>query len=134
MDVEKLKAQRVEACIEDVMRRFRSDSKNYYVEVHQHLAPLARELERNNDALLAEIAELRSALASSTAAGDAVPPGWKLVPIELTPEMLSAYGTCPWPQGQEYLNESARQEWTCFLAAAPSPPNGEKKEEPPCGS
>jgi hypothetical protein len=49
-------AERVEACIAGVMERFPTDSKEYYVEVHQHLAPLARRLEREVDALRAQIA------------------------------------------------------------------------------
>jgi hypothetical protein len=42
VDAEKMKAQRVEACIADVMERFPRDSKEYYVEVHQHLALMSR--------------------------------------------------------------------------------------------
>lgn len=52
-------APRVEACIHAVMQRYpklcgRTDSR-YYEAVHQELAPLARELER-------EVSELRSQL------------------------------------------------------------------------
>jgi hypothetical protein len=54
------KAQRVEACIADVMERFPRDSKEYYVEVHQHLAPLARQLERDRDTMKQERDELRA--------------------------------------------------------------------------
>jgi hypothetical protein len=60
-------AERVEACIADVMARFPTDSKDYYVEVHQHLAPLARQLERQNDALIAEVERLRAELAAGAA-------------------------------------------------------------------
>lgn len=59
--------QRVEACIADVMARFPTDSKDYYVEVHQHLAPLARQLERANDELRAEVERLRAELAAGAA-------------------------------------------------------------------
>ena len=50
-------APRVEACIDAVMERFptlggRADSR-YYEAVHQELAPLARELERELAALRA---------------------------------------------------------------------------------
>lgn len=49
---------RVEACIEAVMRRYPSDKATaYYEAVHQQLAPLARELER-------EVATLRQAAAA----------------------------------------------------------------------
>jgi hypothetical protein len=58
VDAEKMKAQRVEACIADVMERFPRDSKEYYVEVHQHLAPLARQLERERDELRVDIERL----------------------------------------------------------------------------
>src|SRR5437879_677199 len=65
-DIEKLKALapaiRVEACIADVMARVPADSKDYYVEVHQHLAPLARQLEHRNDELRAEVERLRADL------------------------------------------------------------------------
>lgn len=54
------KAQRVEACIADVMARFPADNKEYYVEVHQHLAPLARQLERERDTIKQERDELRA--------------------------------------------------------------------------
>ncbi|WP_208451569.1 hypothetical protein [Burkholderia gladioli] len=50
---------RVDKLIADVMKRFPGESRSaqarYYEEVHQHLAPLARELE-------AEVAQLRLAL------------------------------------------------------------------------
>ncbi|WP_186125983.1 hypothetical protein [Burkholderia gladioli] len=50
---------RVDKLITDVMKRFPGESRSaqarYYEEVHQHLAPLARELE-------AEVARLRVAL------------------------------------------------------------------------
>jgi hypothetical protein len=47
---------RVTACIEAVMKRFPSDrSTAYFTEVHQHLAPLARDLER-------EVAAVREAI------------------------------------------------------------------------
>jgi hypothetical protein len=63
LDVEKMKARelaapRVEACIAEVMARFPRDSKEYYVEVHQHLAPLARQLERERDEIRAEVERL----------------------------------------------------------------------------
>lgn len=63
-------AQRVEACIADVMARFPDDSKDYYVEVHQHLAPLARELERENDRLRAELASRGAGQERTTSIGD----------------------------------------------------------------
>lgn len=51
---------RVEACIDAVMARFTGESKaalaRYYEEVHQHLAPLARNLEL-------ELAEVKAELA-----------------------------------------------------------------------
>ena len=37
--------------IDKVMRRYPAASKAYYEEVHQHLAPLARELEMENENL-----------------------------------------------------------------------------------
>ena len=37
--------------IDKVMRRYPTASKAYYEEVHQHLAPLARELEIENEKL-----------------------------------------------------------------------------------
>lgn len=47
-----LRHPRVEACIAEVMARFPYDTKaqaaRYFEEVHQHLAPLARQLEREN--------------------------------------------------------------------------------------
>lgn len=47
---------RVDACIEAVSKRFPSlKSTAYYEDVHQHIAPLARDMER-------EIADLRAAL------------------------------------------------------------------------
>lgn len=53
---------RVEACIQDVMRRFPgysvSAQARYYEEVHQHLSPLARALERELAAAGARIREL----------------------------------------------------------------------------
>ncbi|MES2262138.1 MAG: hypothetical protein V4724_26760 [Pseudomonadota bacterium] len=55
-------APRVEACIAAVMQRFPSEkSTAYFTEVHQHLAPLARELEAENMKLKAEVARLRAA-------------------------------------------------------------------------
>jgi hypothetical protein len=80
MDIEKLKAlalapaERVEACIADVMARFPADCKDYYVEVHQHLAPLARELERQNDRIRAE---LQAALDAATRQNIAATKVWQ---------------------------------------------------------
>lgn len=42
---------RVDCAIDGVMRRFPNATKAYYEEVHQHLAPLARELEIENEKL-----------------------------------------------------------------------------------
>jgi hypothetical protein len=57
LDIEK-DTPRVEACINEVMRRFPGGSASaqarYFEEVHQHLAPLARQLER-------ELAEAKAA-------------------------------------------------------------------------
>jgi hypothetical protein len=59
-------APRVDACIEGVMNRFPGETKaahaRYYEEVHQHLAPLARQLEQElaaaSEALVAARHEL----------------------------------------------------------------------------
>jgi hypothetical protein len=49
------------------MERFPRDSKEYYVEVHQHLAPLARQLERELDQAKAELSRRASPPSPSTA-------------------------------------------------------------------
>jgi hypothetical protein len=54
-------APRVEECIAGVMKRFPGTSKlaqaRYYEEVHQELAPLAREFERENIRLREQLQE-----------------------------------------------------------------------------
>lgn len=45
----------------------------------------------------------------------AIPPGWKLVPVEPTPEMIDAYVS------NHERFQSARSDWTAMLAAAPQP-------------
>lgn len=71
-ELSKLRHPRVEACIAEVMLRFPGDSKTdearYYEQVHQALAPLARQLERENiaaaaliDAQQKQLADLRGA-------------------------------------------------------------------------
>lgn len=72
----------------------------------------------NGDALLhedaaAEITRLRAALAQ---------PGWKLVPVEATPEMLAAAGHSEVPEGQAWLDADARATWAAMLAASPQAP------------
>ena len=49
---------KVDDCINGVMARFKNPNLAYYEEVHQHLAPLARELERSNEILHKRVAEL----------------------------------------------------------------------------
>ncbi|WP_175762250.1 hypothetical protein [Burkholderia anthina] len=64
------KAPRVESLIEQYKRRFPGISKasqaRYFEEVHQALAPLARELERENGELRAEIDRLNGTIRGST--------------------------------------------------------------------
>lgn len=59
-------APRVEAVIKEVMGRFpglgKASQAAYYEEVHQHLAPLARTLERENGELRAEIDRLNATI------------------------------------------------------------------------
>lgn len=56
-------APRVEAVIAETMKRFPGESKaalaRYFEAVHQELAPLARELERENRALRAQFTGLQ---------------------------------------------------------------------------
>lgn len=71
------------------------------------------EIAQDLDAVCAELAFLASSPVS-------VPGGWKLVPIEPTPEMLAANGTCKLAAGQQMLNDDARKTWRAMLSAAPS--------------
>ncbi|RQZ31574.1 hypothetical protein DIE14_01270 [Burkholderia sp. Bp9017] len=63
------KAPRVESLIERYKRRFPGIGKaslaRYFEEVHQALAPLARELERENGELRAEIDRLNETIRGS---------------------------------------------------------------------
>jgi hypothetical protein len=62
-----------------------------------------------------------AALTSSRAAPAPVPEGWRIVPIEPTEEMISAWREVfsPWP----YENDA----WKALLAATPAPPSSEGK-------
>lgn len=80
-------------------------------------------------------AALRSAVAALAlpdapalpSAAPVVPQGWKLVPVEPTPEMLNANGQCPIALGQRFLHDDARNTWAAMLAAAPpAPQQGEQ--------
>jgi hypothetical protein len=70
VDVDESKADvsRVNACIEEVMKRFPrtgpASQAKYYEEVHQHLGPLARDLEREVEALTTALAACRDAVFS----------------------------------------------------------------------
>jgi hypothetical protein len=106
--------------------------------VHQDLAPLARQLERELDRTKAELTELRVQMARS--AGDAVPAGFKLVPVEPTEEMLRVQLAVEWPATyRDFLRHpasgektkadtekeiaKAKKRWTAMLAAAPASAN-----------
>jgi len=65
---------RVEACIQGAMRQFPGATGRYYEEVHQRLAPLARDLERELIAAAARIRELESQNREWLAAN--APGGW----------------------------------------------------------
>lgn len=110
---------RVEACIEAVSKRFPSiKSTAYFEEVHQHIAPLARDMERELAARDAEIADLRAALAAK-----AVPDGWKLVPIEPTCEMIDAFheaDDAAFAGGSQH-GVGICMAWNAMLDSAPSP-------------
>jgi hypothetical protein len=54
----------------------------------------------------------------------AVPQGWKLVPIEPTPEMLEAYVDACFRRGQAGV-EGIKVGWPAACAAAPAPEKGE---------
>ena len=77
----------------------------------------ADKLEKAKDALIAYI--------DGRTAG-AAPEGWKLVPIEPTPEMIAANGTCDVPEGAQMLADDARATWAAMIAAAPSPQHGKE--------
>lgn len=63
---------RVSACIEAVMLRYPSDKSTvYFTAVHQELAPLARELERENAELRAVLAAGQNASSAAVARMDA---------------------------------------------------------------
>jgi hypothetical protein len=70
VDVDESKADvsRVNACIEEVMKRFPrtgpASQAKYYEEVHQHLGPLARDLEREVEALTTALSACRDAVFS----------------------------------------------------------------------
>ena len=115
---------RVDALIERVMEQHpgvsASAQARYYEEVHQELAPLARDLERENDRLRALVAHL------------AVPVGWKLVPVRPTPEMVEVICDCysagSWPEdygptAATIRRECARDGYRAVLEVAPLPHN-----------
>ncbi|MDN7744682.1 hypothetical protein QZM78_11560 [Burkholderia multivorans] len=70
-------APRVEAVIKAVMGRFpglgKASQAAYYEEVHQHLAPLARTLERENGELRSEIDRLNATIRDQFAARRTTP-------------------------------------------------------------
>jgi hypothetical protein len=95
-------APRVEACIDAVMKEFPGTSAaaqaRYFEAVHQELAPLARELERENIAL--------RAMLSPAAAKDS-----KRVPLEPTPAMLDvavSFALC--------VSISREYNWSAYMA------------------
>jgi hypothetical protein len=59
-------ATRVEACIAEAMEKYAGGSPGrdltYYQNVHQDLAPLARQLERERDELRAEVERLQAVM------------------------------------------------------------------------
>ena len=70
------------------------------------------------------IAGVQLAYAEQPAPVSVVPAGWKLVPIQPTPEMLSRIGAdakCP-----ELPRQHAISTWETLLAAAPSAPGTEQ--------
>ncbi|MCO1371493.1 hypothetical protein L0Z42_13190 [Burkholderia multivorans] len=71
------RAPRVEAVIRAVMGRFpglgKTSQAAYYEEVHQHLAPLARALERENGELRSEIDRLNATIRDQFAARRTTP-------------------------------------------------------------
>lgn len=73
-----------------------------------------------------EITRLRAALSERAA----VPHGWRLVPVEPTPEMVeAAFDALPlYP-----LEGKIRTHYRAMLAAAPSPPAGEAPTTTPEG-
>ncbi|KGX06715.1 hypothetical protein Y036_642 [Burkholderia pseudomallei] len=70
-------APRVESIIKDTMKRFSGIGKAslaaYYEEVHQYLAPLARQLERENGELRADIDRLTAIIRDQFAARRTIP-------------------------------------------------------------
>lgn len=97
---------RVDACIEAVSKRFPSlKSTAYFEEIHQHITPLARDLERENE-------ELRAAIAGDD-------------PEHGEPFMYKVPGDYDWHVGFAPLPDGAirvRQLFTAEeLAAAPVP-------------
>ena len=59
----------------------------------------------------------RRTQAAPVAPAEAAPPGWQLVPVEPTQEMLRTHS-----ENVYGLNEwKARNDWACMLAAAPHP-------------
>lgn len=79
---------RVEACIDAVMARFTGESKaalaRYYEEVHQHLAPLARNLEL-------ELAEVKAELARRTQPEATAPTAQIMYQVKLPNSPQSAW-------------------------------------------
>lgn len=65
------------------------------------------------------IKDARAALASKP--GEvAVPNGWRLVPVQPTPEMVRAAQNCPEGHGQKW-HSVHKAKWAAMLAAAPTP-------------
>lgn len=50
-----------------------------------------------------------------------VPEGWRLVPVEPTPEMIAAHLVVP-EDNPGYFEERVRDNWQALLAASPPPP------------
>jgi hypothetical protein len=72
---------------------------------------------------------LESSRPSPSSVGAAIPEGWKLVPVEVTQEMLDAVGMCPVVKGKEWMDKVHREDWAKFLSAAPSiAQDGQKSE------
>lgn len=55
---------------------------------------------------------------SDTTAAELIPPGWKLVPVEPTPEM--------WKAGLAFMYRDIDSVWAAMLQAAPSASIGSK--------
>ena len=83
-----------------------------------------RPIERRMSRSELRLCELIGKLAAMAKAAEGAPDGWRLVPIEMTKEMLDAVATTLYDElsGSAMQDDQIRDDWRAMLDAAPQAP------------